>query len=146
MFDTKCARLAAVALLCLCSPALGEDKKDAAKLNGKWEIISHEVEGKLTPKDEWQFLAWEIDGSKLAILTKGFGGAPDRVLNFDLKAADGKIDIKSKNPESALCGIYKREGESLIVALNSGSDLRPLKFETAGLEGAGFMLTLKPKK
>jgi uncharacterized protein (TIGR03067 family) len=115
-------------------------------LEGKWETAAVESLGKPEPKAEWVQLAWLVEGNKLAITMKGAGGQPDRIANYEMNATDGKIDIKNGTAGVVFCGLLKREGDSLVVALNASATRRPEKFESKGKGSADFVITFKPKK
>lgn len=119
---------------------------DPSPLEGKWETSSVESLGKPEPKAEWVHLAWHVEGKKLAITMKGAGGRPDRVVNFELQTAEGKIDIKNETAGVVFCGLLKREGDSLVVALNASATRRPEKFESKGKGSADFVVTFKQQK
>lgn len=119
------------------------DEKPAVE--GMWQTTAVESSGKPEPKAGWVQLAWHIEGKKLAITMKGIGGRPDRVANYEFEAKDGKIDIKNGTAGVLFCGLLKREGDTLIVALNASATRRPEKFESKGKGSADFVITFKKK-
>lgn len=115
-------------------------------LEGKWETAGVESAGKAEPKAEWIQLAWHVEGNKLAITMKGVAGQPERVARYEMQAKEGKIDIKSDAAGVVFCGIVKRDGDSLVVAMNASATRRPEKFESKGKGSADFVITFKQKK
>ena len=109
----------------------GAPKKDASSLVGEWAVEALVVDG--TPKRLPAGTAWTFTADGGAVLRVGGKAAPDRGTDRGTYTADpgkdpAEMDI-DLGPGSRSRGIYRVEGDRLILCLAEGEAARPAGFD-----------------
>ena len=127
--------------------AQADDAKDKAlkELEGEWQAVEAEVNGKKAPEKQVKELRLVFEGEKITV--KGAGGAGgERKKTFwiDPSQSPKHIDITSldgqEKDQTAAC-IYKVEKDRLTICMPYSTtevDKRPKEFKTK--DGDGLML------
>lgn len=151
----------------------GSAGDDNARLQGSWSIANVDVPagGPVPTKDDTGDMAIVISGTSLKLSLKG-NIAPDgnAVLKldaskspkeFDLTEADEKggtdprktiITVRDGKPEyretprESMKGIYKFDGDSLVIAVGSPGSPRPTDFKPTGDRKGGVLVATLKKK
>jgi|ERR1017187_8488818 uncharacterized protein (TIGR03067 family) len=121
-------------------------KKESAKLQGDWQVVSSEEDGRATPDFIVENLKIAIKGDQITLkgveeLMKKFGKV---TLKVDPSSTPKFIDFKveagsEKNNEYE--GIYELKGDELKICVSVVSRNRPDEFKTkAGSNRALFVL------
>jgi uncharacterized protein (TIGR03067 family) len=130
----------------LAAPAAKDGKKDPPSLVGEWAAETAVVGGKLDnppPGTTWTFTA---DGK--SVLQVGGGqaaGGSDAKYTTDAKKDPAQVDISDGPKGRSVKGIYKVEGDTLMLCLVQDGDKRPTAFESAAGSKA-ILITLKKVK
>jgi uncharacterized protein (TIGR03067 family) len=134
--------------LCLPLGAAQDDavKKEQAKLQGVWQVLNSEEDGKATPEFIVQALKLEIKGNQITIkgvedLVKKFGkvtltidpATTPKIIDFKIEAGSEKDNVYE--------GIYELKGDELRICASVVKGARPEEFKTkAGSNRALFVL------
>lgn len=122
--------IATVIVLVVAAPAPGSDA--VAELQGRWELVSVEAEGK----------ADAVEGARPRVEIVGdkfrYGGEDLASISAEPDATPKAIDLRFHATMRVYEGVYAIEGDSLKVCLNRrtiGEKERPHRFATKGKEG-----------
>jgi uncharacterized protein (TIGR03067 family) len=138
-------------VLAMFGSALADDdaaKKELAKLEGGWQVVSGEEDGKPAGDYVVEHLKWEFKGDRLTF--KGIEPLTEIASKLTVKidpstnpkCIDFKVDVGSEKGHT-LEGIYEWKGDELKVCLfvSFTERNRPLEFETKeGSNRATFVL------
>ena len=117
----------------------GADKKALEKLQGKWETVSVTEEGKDLKEDEIKVRSLEIKGEKITFPREGKPGTISIKIDPSQSPAhfDGTYD---DGPLKGVTGkgIYKLDGDKLIICSSGPGKDRPTEF--ASKPGSGTIL------
>ncbi len=109
------------------TPAYGELKKDLAALQGTWQLVSVEAEGK--PRElASKTLQWAIKGNKILYAGDDLAG-----LTVDSSTTPWSLDVEFRNPKKVYEGICSVDGDTLEFCINrltEGIKERPNAFAT----------------
>jgi uncharacterized protein (TIGR03067 family) len=137
--------LVMVSVFGLRSAASAQDKKELAKLEGKWESVSVTVDGKSQEPEELKDRFAVIKGDKVTFLYKDKerGTATQKI---DSSKSPAQIDFTYEDGPakgSTLKGIYKIEGDTLTMCLGGLNKDRPTEF--ASKPGSGNILIVQKR-
>ena len=121
---------------------LGNDSKnDRQKLQGVWEVVSAEREGRGASDDEIQ--GWNImfRGDEIAVNLSPEKG--ESIYKLDTSQEPRTIDVSS---DKTVLGIYVVEGDALKYCWQKGGQGRPKDFVTKPDSSGAVMLVLKRSK
>lgn len=122
-------------------------KKDRAKLQGLWIVVSSERNGKPTDRINGDTLT--IAGDTFAVKIKSTDSQVKGTLKFDASAAPKTIDMKfteGKDKDRTSEGIYLLDGDNLKLCLaDPGRKPRPSEFVTKADSGH-VLIQLKREK
>ena len=141
-----------LALSALCLGTQGEAvKTELSRLEGTWQVIGHETEGKPTNEDHWRKVQFVFKGDRLTflgddVLTKKVAAI---TLAVDPSTSPSVIDLKIVAGEfkgATLEGVYEIKDDVLRICFrNEEAKNRPLDFSTK--PGANLVLfVLKRQK
>jgi len=120
-------------------------KKDPPSLLGEWVPESAVIGGKLDPPPAGAMLTFTKDGK--CLMKEGTEAPVETTFTIDPKKDPAEIDIgepRAAMAAIAMKGIYKFDGESLLICLAIGGE-RPKTFASpAG--SATMLITLKRAK
>lgn len=108
---------------------------DRERIQGRWKVVSLEVDGKMEKKDLGTVMT--IDGDKLILPDLGdvkltLRLAPDQnPKEFDVLDGEGNVVLR---------GIYKLDGDTLTACYPGGANLLKRPKEFSGAEGRGQVL------
>jgi uncharacterized protein (TIGR03067 family) len=111
-------------------------KSELARLDGDWQVVAHETEGKAANEEHWQMVQFVIRGNQLTF--KGDGILSKKVakiaLVIDPATTPRVIDLKVVEGEfkgTMLAGIYEVKGDRLKICFrNDETNNRPNEFST----------------
>jgi uncharacterized protein (TIGR03067 family) len=142
---TQITAVVGVLLLTPPAPATAQDEKvpkpaaDAAKPQGKWTVVSIEVDGKIDKSDEGKTVT--IEGDKLTLPELG-----DKIaVKFNTDRKPHEFDLLDGEGKVALRGIYKLDGDTLVACYPNSlapDAARPTEFSGAK-DKKQVLLTLK---
>ncbi|MDY3554079.1 TIGR03067 domain-containing protein [Gemmata sp. JC717] len=118
------------------------DPSNPQKIQGKWRTIEVVSAGAKLERDVWVHLSWEFNGKSVVTVAQKAGEVPYTLL-LDSSSTPAQIDLVHKNPKLSLSGIYKFEGEKLVICLREGT--RPRTFDSTEADGS-WLVTLDPVK
>jgi uncharacterized protein (TIGR03067 family) len=119
-------------------------KGDLAKLQGTWQIISMEAEGKKLPKDEYSGVKWVFDGNKIIAVRKG-ERKEQGTFTLDEAKRPKQIDTTAKDDGDVLHGIYQLDGDDLKLCLSKKKEDRPKEFGTKPQSEHGLLILKRQK-
>ena len=129
------------------APAQGDRAQELKQLEGTWDVIAFEVDGKVQPKEKSpkQFL---ISGNKLT------GLGPEMTITLDATKKPRWIDLafKKKDKLYPIRAIYDVSGDELRICMplaptgKAFDNNRPGSFETKGKAVALFKTKRAQKK
>ncbi len=135
--------------ICLLSisaaPVAKEDPKaDLANVQGTWEIVAMEAEGKKLPKEDYRDGKWMFKGDTIIAIRKG---QERELASFALDSTKRPkwIDTTSKEDKTHLLGIYELTGDELKICISKKPLERPTEFSTKADRQHG-LITLKRVK
>jgi uncharacterized protein (TIGR03067 family) len=139
--------LALVGLSLIGATDAGEDslKGDLAKLQGTWEIISMEAEGKEVPKVEYSGVQWVFDGNKIIAVRKG-ERREQATFTLDERKDPKQLDTTGKDDGDVLHGIYQLDGDHLKLCLSKKEGDRPKEFVTKPGSEHGLLILKRQKR
>lgn len=123
-------RLALLPLLALATPPTADDDKALDKLQGTWNVVRYVYDGKeeTPPADKPETLVIKKSKYELKRAEHNFHGE----LKLDASTSPWKIDAslydKDDKKRGNAVGIYKFEGEKLIVCWDQTGENRPTQF------------------
>ena len=124
-------------------PAPRPDSDDLTRLQGEWTVLEMRVSEKGEPVPAVD-LTWSIRGNLLVSFS--LGQEPGRSTITLGTSADGPtidlVQTVSRGGESIQRGLYRLDGDTLVVRLNAPGELRPAGFEV-GLPGPRVLLTFR---
>ncbi len=115
-----------------------DPKKELEKLKGEWQVASLEMGGEKVPEAAAQKMSFTFGTDKVTLVGKLAQAGGTFVVNdgssefgFTIDPAKkvAEIDIEIKDKEFAN-GIYKFDGDDLILCVDYSRADRPVKFET----------------
>jgi uncharacterized protein (TIGR03067 family) len=125
-------------LLVLASAALASGADDKKDMEGTWELVSLEVDGKPVPAADWPFSKIVVKGDK-ATFSKGDKAIAETTFSVDPtkkpKTMDATYTMGPNKGEKVLA-IYELDGDNLKVC----STQRPKEFSTK--EGPKYSLVV----
>jgi uncharacterized protein (TIGR03067 family) len=129
---------ACVLLLLVTAGRAGEVEKELEKMQGDWVAVRSESAGFSIDLNDGKGvppIAMTINGDKW-IATRPTQATLMLMLNptAEPKELDQKC-LEGRNQGTVFLGIYKVEGDTLIVCSNSGGKTRPTDFTTKGKPG-----------
>jgi uncharacterized protein (TIGR03067 family) len=122
-------------------------KKELKKFQGTWEAVSGESAGKPQPPESVEGLTVTFQGDKF-VSKKGDKVLQEGTIKIDPAKSPRQIDvIASSGPEAdkAQLGIYKFEGDRLIICGTPAGGQRPTAFKTDGDEKAHLIVARRAK-
>jgi uncharacterized protein (TIGR03067 family) len=127
--------LAFIAILCAL-PALAADKAtekpapaENQELQGTWQIISGEANGKPAPEAAIKDIKWIIKDKTVTIQTAD-GPAVKLTLKLDPAQKIKAIDLTNSERKETIRGIYDLKKETLRLCLGAPGEDRPRAFAT----------------
>ncbi|HEY2157133.1 MAG TPA: TIGR03067 domain-containing protein, partial [Isosphaeraceae bacterium] len=103
-------------LIVIATAASSRAAAGPAELQGRWELVSIEADGKGYPVDTPA--RCEIVGDRVR-----YGGSDLAVIAADPSASPRSIDLRFGATERTYEGVYAREKETLKVCLNRRTDV-----------------------
>jgi uncharacterized protein (TIGR03067 family) len=142
----RCLLLLGIVLLLAADDAKDEVKKELARFEGTWKIVSLESEQNKLNEDSLKDIRLKLEGDKFTtIVNDGENHGTFKVdptkkpKTMDITMADG--DMKGKT----MVGIYELEGDTYKLCVDMSGKSRPTEF--AVKPGSGFVLeVLKREK
>jgi uncharacterized protein (TIGR03067 family) len=102
--------------------------KDIDKLQGTWQVLSGEENGKPMKKDQIDEISYEFRGDSLIIKHMGIAlGASEIKLNVAKKPKEMDILVGSNGINPA---IYEIDGDKLKICMDKPDGIRPTQFKT----------------
>jgi uncharacterized protein (TIGR03067 family) len=129
----------------LLSTAAAQDKKELAKLEGKWEAVSVTVDGKAQEPEELKDRFLVIKGDKAMFMYKDKERGTSS-MKIDPGKTPAQIDTTYEDGPakgSTLKGIYKLEGDTLTICYGGLNKDRPTEF--ASKPGSGTILIVQKR-
>jgi uncharacterized protein (TIGR03067 family) len=129
--------LALLAMAPLCFATQGDTvKTELAKLEGAWQVVGHETEGKATNEEFWRTVQFFFKGNQLTF--KGDDILSKKVaritLVIDPSTTPRVIDMRIVEGEfkgTTLEGVYELKGDDLKICFrNDAMKNRPTDFST----------------
>lgn len=117
-------------------------KKDGKLLEGRWRLVSVEVEGKATELGD-DGPIWVIKGNKVA-----YAGDPLAALTIHADTNPKSIDLAWAEPKKTYEGIYVIDRDTLKLCMNhqtDGAKDRPQEFTTAGKSNLRLLVFQRDK-
>src|SRR5262245_55680281 len=143
MFIRVVLPFAVVLLIAAATPAQ-DTKKELEKLQGEWTMVSMETRGKKAPDDVVNQDKLTIKGDQWTVTTLK-GGEGKATFKIDPSKTPKTIDLTFEIDKTAPSrGIYKLEGDTLILCRTAGHLERPKEFKTT--EEAGILMVWKRTK
>jgi uncharacterized protein (TIGR03067 family) len=139
-----CRFLSCVVLLCLWSDTLTSAAEPGEKeIVRDWTLTEMELGGKVQKESSGK---WTFNGS---VLTMRADDGPDVEFQYELRPGKSppQIDLyaNAKAGKLTLKGIYKLDGDKLVLCVVAASQDRPTEFKTTKDNGA-VMFTLTKRK
>ncbi|MFO0880838.1 MAG: TIGR03067 domain-containing protein [Gemmataceae bacterium] len=139
--------LSASALL---TAAEGTIPTEALKpLQGKWQLIAQEHGGKKSPPAEVATITLEITGRKM-VTREGIDVKEDsRIEKLDARAKPAALDVKitaGPDLDKIIKGIWKRDGERLVICIAEPGKERPTAFGAGEGTGHTLLTFSRPEK
>ena len=122
--------LNALAILAVAPVNAAEDTaiKDAAKLQGNWNVVALEAGGKKAPRDSFKNKRFLIKGNKIS-----FSGKPKELRPYRLNATTKPKSIDLGDEKKFSKAIYELKGNTLKLCFSQSTKQdRPNGFDTAG--------------
>jgi uncharacterized protein (TIGR03067 family) len=128
------------------APGAKDPPKKEASIVGEWGVESAVVGGKRDDPPAGTTWAFTADGKSVLSVAGGKGAGPGpSTYTADAKKDPAQVDITAGPKGTPMKGIYKRDGDTLILCLSLDGDSRPAVFESK--EGAKvILLTLTKAK
>jgi uncharacterized protein (TIGR03067 family) len=124
--------IASVLVLAMSAMGRGDDDKgDAKKIEGTWQLTSAELAGKPLPADFVKSAKLKMSGGEYKLTSAEEPDAGTYVL--DLKAKPRAVDIKGvdgPNKGKTFLAIYELKGDEMIVCYDLSGKSRPTEFKT----------------
>ncbi len=141
--------LAACLSLLITTSRAADDDDEYKAFKGTWTVVKMELGGVVQKDKPGETGEFKFD-LELAHFVAGDGKPAEfkHELRPKLKPAEINFFANSMVSKLVLRGIYKRDGDDLIICVSS-TNVRPTKFKTrfeGGDEGGEIMFTLKRKK
>src|SRR5262245_3709309 len=115
--------------------------KDLALLQGRWEVLSIEQDGKPEPKADRRWFGMTVKGNRTFALDQA-GNAnprePEYTFRLDPSQRPAAIDQTIRDadcPPETERGIYELRGDRLTLCLAGVGDRRPATFTTKKSDG-----------
>lgn len=145
-------RLLPIACLALAltatSRAAADDAKEIAKFDGTWVGVSAIIDGTPMDPDECKRWADTIKGGKVVTTYNGKEVATATYKLIDTAKTPAQIDAVIESGPlkgQTLKGIYKFDGERLVMCLADAGKDRPTTFESKKGSGVGLQTAEKAK-
>jgi uncharacterized protein (TIGR03067 family) len=122
--------------------AVADDAKELARFDGTWVIASTTVDGTQLDPDEFKGYTQVIKAGKARTLYKGKEREQGTYKIVDATKTPAQVDVTIDDGPSkgtVLKGIYKFDGENLVICLGGLGKDRPTTFESK--KGSGAMLS-----
>ena len=131
--------LLALAAVLLIGANSDEVRKEFEQMNGSWQAVSVEREGKALPPADVRKIRLTIDGENYTFETgkQTIEGTHKLDPSKDPKLIDA---VRTKGPDEGktIHGIYELEGDRLHICFSAPEQARPSQFSTG--EGGGLRL------
>jgi uncharacterized protein (TIGR03067 family) len=124
------------------------DKDRESELSGRWLVTGMETNGESVRPADWDETAWSFRGRTAVVTMRSLGaGHPERDAEFgyvtDAGQQPAQLTLKAADPRAGYNGIYKLEGNALIICWRvGGQSPRPREFKTRWNDG-GTLVTLR---
>jgi uncharacterized protein (TIGR03067 family) len=115
--------------------------RDEDRLQGAWRAVGGAFAGEKLLGDDLQLYRVRLDGDRVrvALPPKGFPG--EGTLTLNPTASPKQLTVKPTTEGSkALEGIYRFDGEQLVVCIGGGKDPRPKEFKTEVGKSYGLLV------
>jgi uncharacterized protein (TIGR03067 family) len=112
------------------APALKDPKKDPPSVVGEWAPVSAVIAGQATPVPKGSQITFSRD--RKCTIKDGMAASIDLTYTADAKKQPAEIDVSDADARagaSVLKGIYKFDGDTLLICISLGGD-RPKTFES----------------
>jgi uncharacterized protein (TIGR03067 family) len=129
------------------STTLAQDdaaKKDLDRLQGVWQVVSMEIDGKVAPADEFKGLNLTFKGNKASQLINGKN--EEASIKLDPSKKPKAIDMTpliGPDKGMTIVGIYSIEGDNLRICIAKAGVDRPSEFK--GGKGVVFFVLKRHK-
>jgi len=121
------------------APGAKDPPKQEASIVGEWGVKSAVVGGKREDPPAGTTWTFTADGKSVLSVAGGKGAGPGpSTYTVDAKKDPAWVDIAAGPKGTPMKGIYKRDGDTLILCLGLDGDDRPAAFESK--EGAKVIL------
>jgi uncharacterized protein (TIGR03067 family) len=139
--------LVPVVFLALAASLRADDKDDAKKLNGTYEVTSVMVGGKPDPSKKMTTITFK-DGT-ITIMEDGKKKEESATFKVDASKKPAHIEIMPEKEKKSIQGIYELKetdkGAELTIAFSRGAD-RPKDFKGEGMDTVVLHLLRKKDK
>ena len=126
--------LTALAVFCFIPEPEDAAKKDLAAMEGTWNLVAMEVDGKSVPATKLTSASLTISGNKYTLKTRNMQHEVE--LKLDVGKSPKEIDmtfLDGPNKERVGKGIYEISGDKLKICRSlDPQDERPKDFKTEG--------------
>jgi uncharacterized protein (TIGR03067 family) len=123
-------------------------KKDMEKMQGVWDVTSHEIGSEKAPPEELKKFRLTIKDNKMSHPGAKEGETEEATYTIDAGKDPKQIDITpTKGPDAGkvLLGIYSIDGDNMKLCLNHAGLERPKKFESPKDTRIGLIILKRGK-
>ena len=127
------------------APAGKDAKKDPQTLVGEWAVETAVVGGKRDDPPAGTTWAFTADGKSVFAIA----GGPDSArgtYTTETNKDPARVDVSAGPKHLPMKGIYKRDGDTLVLCLVQDRDDRPAAFESKAGSHAILITLTKAKK
>jgi uncharacterized protein (TIGR03067 family) len=142
-----CGVVTALTFVCL---AAGQDtdeaRKELAKLQGTWRVVSSQVGDEKAVEDEVKKRKVRVKGNTLIYQTSSeLKETREGTIKLDPKTKAFDWNVSFPEHAGTMLAIYELKGDDLRIGFGNDGQIRPKRFEI-GKENVVWLLVLKREK